>query len=267
LDIPAAESFPDLRVARVLDRTVELVLRGEGGGPTVVLESGLGDDLTSWGSVFGALAKRARTLVYSRAGLGRSTPGPAPRDLPSEVRELRQLLAALGQKPPYLLVGHSWGGLIVQAFAASDRQDVAGMLLVDSAHPDLIERVYRDTPEDGRAFDVAASQVYGPVARQELDALSAPGGGHFAGEDAPYDGPTIILGAWMFDFNQSLDFRRHHRIRIQEIAQRYPHAELRKIFCAHHIQRERPLAVIDAVEELLARIRSAGRDGGASSRV
>jgi pimeloyl-ACP methyl ester carboxylesterase len=233
----------------------------------VVLEAGLGDDITSWASVFAPLAQRARTLAYSRAGLGCSTPASPPRDLPSEVRELRQLLATLGEKPPYLLVGHSWGGLIVQAFAAKDPQDVAGMILIDSAHPDLIERIHRNTPEDGRAFDIAASQVYGPVARQELDALSAPSGGHFAGEDTPFDGPMIILGAWMFDFNQSRDFRRHHRIRVQEIAQRYPHAELRKVFCAHHIQRERPLAVIDAIEEILARIRSAAHDVGIASSV
>jgi pimeloyl-ACP methyl ester carboxylesterase len=266
LGIPTAESFPDRILARVLDRTVEVVLRGQG-GPTVVFESGLGDDLTSWASVFAPLAERARILAYSRAGLGRSAPASPPRDLSSEVRELRELLAALGEKPPYLLVGHSWGGLIVQAFAARDPQEVAGMILVDSAHPDLIERIYRDTPEDGRAFDIAASQVYGPVARQELDALSAPGGGHFAGEDILYDGPMIILGAWMFDFNQSLEFRRHHRIRIQEIAQRYPHAELRNVFCAHHIQRERPLAVIDAIEEILVRIRNAAYDGETSSSV
>jgi len=231
---------------------VECAVLGHG-SPLIVLESGLGDDLTSWNSVFGELSKRACTLAYSRAGLGASTPAASPRDVTTEAQELWELLEVLGEPPPFILVGHSWGGLIVQALAASLRDKIGGIVLVDPAHPDLIDRLHRDTPADAEEFDRLAAEVYGAAAQEELKALGAPAGGHFAGEERPYPGPMLILAAWMFSFNQSHSFLLHHRQRAEEIAGRYPQAELRRIYCAHQIQRERPLAIVDAVDEVLAR--------------
>ncbi len=243
------------RVA-VRSGVVEYAANGQG-PPVIVLESGLGDDLTSWRSVFCSLAERGRTVAYSRAGLGASTSSPGSRDLATESQELWELLRMLGEQPPFLLVGHSWGGLIVQALAAQHPEQIAGMVLVDSAHPDLIERLHHDTPDDAQVFDRLAQEIYGSAAKQELEALSAPQGGHFAGEDQPYSGPMVILAAWMFDFNQSILYREQHRRRAEEIGARYPQAEIRRIHCAHRIQEERPLAVIEAVDEVLARARSA----------
>jgi pimeloyl-ACP methyl ester carboxylesterase len=75
-------------------------------------------------------------VAYDRAGLGWSEPGPKPRDAGTSARELRTALGSMGLPGPYVLAGHSYGGLVAQAFAALFPDDVAGLVLVDASHPD-----------------------------------------------------------------------------------------------------------------------------------
>jgi pimeloyl-ACP methyl ester carboxylesterase len=105
-----------------------------GTGPyTVIFESGFGTDLRAWRNVAPAIAKSARVLTYSRAGYGQSDARPEPRTLLQSSLELDQLITAAGLRPPFILVGHSYGGLLVRAFAARHPDQVAGMVLVDPA--------------------------------------------------------------------------------------------------------------------------------------
>lgn len=97
---------------------------------TVVLESGLGFSRSTWGSVAPTVAQYARTVVYDRAGLGRSEVGGFPRTLPRIAADLSDLLDHLGPGP-FVLVGHSWGGPIVRSAAALDRSRIRGLVLVD----------------------------------------------------------------------------------------------------------------------------------------
>lgn len=244
----------DSRLLGLPDRTVEFALSGEG-EPLIVLEAGCTDDLSTWSPVFAELAKRSETLAYSRPGYGRSTLVQTPRDVPTEAQELHQfLVGGLGKSPPYLLVGHSLGGLIVQAFAAAYPDEVAGMVLIDPTPLDLIDHLRADVPEALPAFYEAWAVATG-VARQEFEFLHPPHGGRYPG--ATYRGPVIVLGAWLLE-NLGIENLRHYwrTRRIPETVVRYPCAELRKIACGHYIQRERPLAVIEAVDEVLARARS-----------
>ena len=78
------------------------------------------------------IGRFARVLSYDRAGLGWSDPATQPRTLANIVEELRSLLHAAGVAPPYILVGHSFGGLVVRYFAAQHPEEVAGILLVDA---------------------------------------------------------------------------------------------------------------------------------------
>ena len=103
------------------------------GSPTVVLESGLSESAETWWRVQPALAKVSRVCAYDRAGLGRSPPGPMPRDTKAEVSDLEALLRAGGVSSPYLLVGHSMGGYNVRLFAARHPRQTAGVVLVDSS--------------------------------------------------------------------------------------------------------------------------------------
>jgi len=105
-------------------------------GPTVVLEAGLGSFSPNWYWVQRALAPHVRVVSYDRAGLGWSDPSPAPRDAATMAVELHAALHAAGIRGPYVLAGHSFGGLVVRAFADAYRPETAGLVLVDASHPD-----------------------------------------------------------------------------------------------------------------------------------
>ena len=84
------------------------------GSPAVILESGLMSTVLSWENVQAEIAKSTRAVSYDRAGLGWSDPGPAPRDAEQIVSELHRLLERAHVSPPFILVGHSFGGLVTQ---------------------------------------------------------------------------------------------------------------------------------------------------------
>jgi pimeloyl-ACP methyl ester carboxylesterase len=110
-----------------------LHITGQGSAhPAVILESGIAGSSLSWKRVEDQVAPFARVISYDRAGLGWSAPANSPRTLPRIVEELRSLLRAAAVDPPYILVGHSFGGLIVQYFAARYPGEIAGILLVDA---------------------------------------------------------------------------------------------------------------------------------------
>lgn len=110
------------------------------GTPTVILEAGLNDVAETWSLVQPEVAGLMRACAYDRAGLGQSDPGPEPRDSYQIVRELHTLLTTAGIKGPYVLVGHSLGGMYMRLFADYYQEEVIGMVLVDSAHIDDSER-------------------------------------------------------------------------------------------------------------------------------
>jgi len=105
-------------------------------GPTIVLIAGAGDFSFDWGLVQGDVTRFARVCSYDRAGLAWSDPGPTPRTMRQDAHELQMLLRAARIKAPYVLVGHSIGGLIARVYAAQYPDEVVGMVLVDSTHED-----------------------------------------------------------------------------------------------------------------------------------
>lgn len=104
------------------------------GSPTVVLASGLGERSPSWAWIAPAVAKTTRVCVYDRAGQGWSEDA-APQDGVQLATDLHTLLARAGETGPYVLAGHSVGGVYALTFAARYPAEVAGMVLVDSATP------------------------------------------------------------------------------------------------------------------------------------
>jgi len=105
------------------------------GSQTIVFESGVMSTVLSWQGIQDELAKSFRVIRYDRAGLGWSDVGPLPRNADRIVDELHVLLERAGVPPPYLLVGHSFGGLTMPLFAARYPSEVAGMVLVDPVVP------------------------------------------------------------------------------------------------------------------------------------
>ncbi len=110
------------------------------GGPTVVLESGNGNFSLNWGRVPREAAKFARVCTYDRAGLGWSDRSPQPRTAHNLVEGLHTLLERAGVEPPYVLVGHSLGGMLMRLYAHEHPDQVVGMVLVDSSHEEQMLR-------------------------------------------------------------------------------------------------------------------------------
>ncbi len=125
-----ASAHPGL-LAHLPDQRV-INLRCVGAGrPTVLLEAGYGATSLAWGQVQALVAPRHRACAYDRAGYGFSDPGPAPRDGAAIARDLDQALRATRISGPFIVVGHSAGGLYVRVFADRRPKDVVGMVLVD----------------------------------------------------------------------------------------------------------------------------------------
>jgi pimeloyl-ACP methyl ester carboxylesterase len=112
------------------------------GSPTVVLEAGLGSSSATWSGIRPLVAKRTRVCAYDRLGDGESDGVPAGKvqTVDDQVKTLAGVLDAAGIEAPYVLVGHSWGGAIVQRFASEHRSDVAGIVLDDPSQGDATRR-------------------------------------------------------------------------------------------------------------------------------
>ena len=104
--------------------------------PTVVLEAGAGDFSVEWSLVQPDVAAFARVCTYDRAGDGWSELGPHPRTMRQVAFELHTLLERAGERPPFLLVGHSYGAWLVRTYQATYPAEVAGLVLVESGATD-----------------------------------------------------------------------------------------------------------------------------------
>lgn len=126
------------RMIDVGGRALHMVCAGpEKAGPVVVFEAGAFGLSADWGAVQARLATQGvRSCAYDRAGLGRSAPGPMPRDGLAVTTDFERMLAASGEPGPYIYVGHSMAGLYARLFAGRNPDKVAGVVLVDAAPPE-----------------------------------------------------------------------------------------------------------------------------------
>jgi pimeloyl-ACP methyl ester carboxylesterase len=109
------------------------------GSPTVILDSGLGVPAIGWEPAQQGIAEVTRVCSYDRAGYGWSSPGPMPRTSEQIALELHTLLKNSGEKPPYVLIAHSFGGYNVRVYTARYPGEVAGLVLVDTSHEDQVK--------------------------------------------------------------------------------------------------------------------------------
>lgn len=221
-----------------------------GAPPPVVFESGLAGYKETWRDVFVAISAKNTVFAYNRPGIGRSPGTTRPRDGTVIVEDLRALLHSRNLQPPYILVGHSAGGLYMQLYARTHPSEVAGLVLVDPTHPTQFEG---DGALENRgglsSAAIDAAGLIGP-ARAEFDALAETGRAVLAAPPLPADMPVTILIApkpsgtpiAAFDNAKLADFRIL-----------YPNAVVREIDGGHNIQREHPQDVISAIEDVVAK--------------
>lgn len=158
------------------------------GSPVIVIDTGVGDTSERWQSIQAQIAQITRVCTYDRAGYGASEPGPLPRHSQRAADELKQLLENAGIKRPYLLVGHSLGGLNVQVFADRYLELVAGLILLDpaplpfisgQAFPDLY-RMLEQQAAELQQWTEAARQSPDAEAQAKVNYLEAVASEHAA---------------------------------------------------------------------------------------
>ena len=260
------------------------------GTPTVILEAGFGDLSVEWRTVQSEIAKFARVCSYDRAGYGGSDPGPIPRTSLQIATELNALLRNAGELPPYVLVGHSFGGYNVRVFNGLYPNEVAGIVLADATQEDQYELL----PKAWNAISAAQLRhcerqlryafllVDLGIGRLMLKAQGADHGSYLilqtkylrarASEleqiqtsaeqarraDRISDKPLVVLTAAENTDDMGLsaqDFADFKRIWIDVLQMRLAHLSTRgrRIMIersGHDIPTDRPDAIVDAVREI-----------------
>jgi pimeloyl-ACP methyl ester carboxylesterase len=129
--------------------------------PTVILEAGIGDFSVEWSLVQPGVATFARVCSYDRAGDGWSDIGPQPRTMRQQVYELHALLEKAGLSPPFVMVGHSYGGWLVRTFRSTYPKEVVGMVLVEAGADDPVRVLEDGVPR--HASDLVAGRQIPPA--------------------------------------------------------------------------------------------------------
>lgn len=228
------------------------------GSPVVVFDSGMGDTLEVWDSVRPAVARFTAVVVYDRAGIGRSDPGPAPRTSRRIARELHALLSEAGVEPPYVLVGHSFGALNVLAYAAEYSEEVAGLVLVEPTPPDYPGREQELHPAEDHRRLASSIDAAPPAIKQERAAIAESIDQARGARPGP-DLPVIVLSASRR--GEHPGFRRAWTTMQTEFAREI--RATRHLFAensGHHIHADEPELVIEAIREVVETVRNGGRE-------
>jgi pimeloyl-ACP methyl ester carboxylesterase len=232
--------------------SLNLLIGGQG-SPAVVFEGGFGAGIASWSTVQKEVAAFARTVSYDRAGLGQSELGPKPRSAKRIATELHTALEKAGVKPPYVLVGHSFGGIYVRVFAEMYPKEVAGMVLLDPSQESFNTWLKKNQP--ARLKDAQAQIIRAPEGVRAEDAAT----------DASYEearaakvppGILVILLSATEDETMPADARRVWIEKHKEWIATVPgakHIVVEKT--GHFIQAQQPELVIDTIRQILSQIR------------
>ena len=251
----AAYGAPGERLEIASGHSLYLDCRGSG-TPTLVLEAGMGSDSATWSPVHDELAGISRTCAYDRTGRGRSDGGSAG-DLAGMSSELAALLAAAGESPPYVLVGHSLGTVIGRVHASRHPHDVAGLVLVDGFDPDV--------------FDAAVVPLLGPIRDQYVGETANIWGVIGSVERINVEASRAQLAASDLEglpieamvaprIDSRLDAATNQRILDAEAAAYEALSPGHVTFtlawgASHMIQFDRPELVVEAVRRIVAEVR------------
>lgn len=133
--------------ASIGTHTLSYALRGpprQPKTPLVIILTGITSSALEWSAVCRHLSTDASILLYERSGYGRSEPSPNPLDSLTVINELCRLLDAAALAPPYLVIGHSWGGILAREFLAARPDDICGMVLVDPVQERMMMETWPD---------------------------------------------------------------------------------------------------------------------------
>lgn len=216
------------------------------GSPTVIMDSGLNMPKHTWENVPQEVGKFTRVCVYERAGIGESDPSlQQMRTSKDVVAELQKLLQNAGEKTPFILVGHSFGGLNMRLYSGLYPQEVVGLVLVDSSHPDQYQR-YADLQKDEEREKYLKHEGGGNNEKINLLASAE----EIKKSSSTLAIPLIVLSAENEkpDEEEKLFMKDHQELQA-DLEKLSPQGKLVVVKdSSHFIQKDRPEAVIDAIK-------------------
>jgi pimeloyl-ACP methyl ester carboxylesterase len=222
------------------------------GSPIVVFDAGAGEKWRTWDKVLPEVSQFTRAYAYTRRGYV-GTQLVSNRDGSTIVEELRAQLRANHLEPPYILVGHSIGGLYMQIFAQLHPDEVAGVVLVDTTHPDQMDRMQRERPGNYRLMKTMTALQGATTIGAEMRGIVETQKEWHATGPLPRV-PTILLSAQRDTAINGAGFTGFIQQLHRELAAEWPGAELRMVDSDHFVQRNRPEAVVQAVRDVFARV-------------
>lgn len=221
--------------------------------PAVILEGGFGTGIASWTTVQAEIAKFAQVVSYDRAGLGQSEPGPKPRTAKQIALELHTALHTAGIKPPYVLVGHSFGGPYIRVFAGMYPSEVAGLVLIDPSQ-EAFDEWNRARPawkaNEAKRKEEETSQLAKATqgVRDESASVSVSYGQARAAKVPP--GIPVTLLTAMLDPGTPLEMTRMWAEKHKEWIAKVPGGRLVLAEKSRHfIQADEPQLVIEAIKQ------------------
>ena len=244
--LAACASLPDATTTILNQRHIQYALVQHDNTTPVVFENGLGGRMEWWKKVIPQIARDSTTFAYNRPGYGKSDPANTPRDGQHIVDELRALLRSKGLNPPYILVGHSLGGLYMQLYARRYPQEVSALILVDSTHPRQMEGA-GNLDRQPLWLRTLFNLMLNSTAKQEL-ALLQQTGTQLLGYAAPANTPVWVLSAArpLKEKSALADDANEKR---RDIARMYPGSKQVWVDSGHGIPLEKPEVVIAAIRE------------------
>ena len=242
------------------------VLRAGAGTPAVILVAGLGNTFDAWTQIWPSAAQISSVVAYSRSGLGKSESGPQDHTAKSAVVELHALLAKLALKPPYILVGASYGGILVRLYTSLYPADVAGLVIVEGSHEQQVQRFGKlDSTYPGAFrsfFESRLKTLKGAEAAETRESMRIQAAGAVEGMASLPDIPIAVLTSMKADpapdyVNQTAQGHEAWRAMHEEWFRR-SHNGLHIVTTrsGHHIQDEEPQLVIDAIRFVVDRVRT-----------
>ena len=257
--------------ARINVGSHQLFLQTLGNGePTVVFESGGGCGANSLMNLAQQVQSFARALIYDRAGLGQSDPAPRPRTVHDAVCDLHTLLHTARIPGPYLLVGHSFGGLIVRLYAAQYPLEVGGLVLLDVPHPEQSLRDLQLLPDSSPGESPALTALREALTAEWTDPFSNEEGFDRAASAAQVlaggqlgDLPLVVITAGIDEWEPGFPteiaqaLSRNWMQKQQELVRLSNHGKhIIATESTHVIQDCQPDLVIDVIARLVGELRN-----------
>lgn len=245
--VSGCAAFPNAKTEQIDNRRVEYALTMNG-KQIVIFESGLGGTMDWWAKVFPEIAKNTTAFAYNRPGYGASAPVSSSRDGKQIVEELRSLLRSRGLNPPYILVGHSLGGLYMQLLARRYPDEVSALVLVDSTHPEQLKGA--GSVKNWPAWiQVVFSVATSAVEKEELNAINDTGE-EILRLPTVTEKAVVVLSA-LQPLKEKSELADDANEKRKDIARLYPGSKQIWVDSSHAIPLERPEVIISAIHEVL----------------